>query len=350
MATLSTPHERALTLLFSELTRTAAEDAQALIGTPGTIATRRNAQGTTFWVRRYSDAYGKRREAYLGKLGQPDTEAQVQALRDKIDTTNAVISSTRVLARAGFATLDKKAYFALASLHNHGLFSAGAFLIGSHAYGALLNALGIRAAPYVTQDVDVATRSALALPELPSFLEMLQASGVELFEIPALNRRQPSTSFKERGSSRLRVDLLVPSRDEKYPVVPVPELKAHATGLPYLAYLLGTSLLVPILSSHGAVTVRVPVAERFAVHKLIVSQLRAKSGDKPARDLQQAAVLLETLAEHYPGAIEDAVGAVPRGARKHLGKGVQALAKYLPAAATEAWQAVDPRGKRRTRG
>jgi hypothetical protein len=47
--------------------------------------------------------------------------------------------------------------------------------------------------------------------------------------------------------------------------------------------------------------VRVPVPERYAIHKLIVSQLRHKSS-KPEKNLRQAAVLIEALVERYPGA------------------------------------------------
>jgi hypothetical protein len=172
-----------------------------------------------------------------------------------------------LLARAGFATVDRKAYYTLASLHNHGLFRAGALLIGSHAFGALLNALGVRAVPYATEDVDIARREALALPGVTGFLEMLRATGIEFFAVPSLNRRTPATSFAEPGGARLRVDLLVPSTNDDYPTIPVPELKAHAKGLPYLAYLLGASQEVPVLSSHGAVMVRTPVPERYAIHK-----------------------------------------------------------------------------------
>jgi len=340
MGLLTRPHERALTLLYTELGRTAGECSEALIGTPGTLTTRRNAEGTAFWVRRYSDACGKRREAYVGKADAPETDEKLEALRERIEITNSMISSIRLLTRAGFAAVDKKAYAALTSLHNHGLFDAGACLIGSHAYGALLNSLGIRASPYVTEDVDVARGGELAVPERPSFLEMLRASGVELFEVPQLDRRKPSTSFRERSASRFRVDLLVPSRDETYPVVAVPELKAHATGLPYLSFLLVDSQRLPVLSSHGAISVRVPVPERYAVHKLIVAALRPCSGDQPVRDLEQAAVLLETLAEQHPGAIEAALGEVPRAARKHIAKSVRALARHLPAEAEAAWEAM----------
>jgi hypothetical protein len=101
---------------------------------------------------------------------------------------------------------------------------------------------------------DIARREALALPGIPGFLDMLRATGIEFFEVPSLDCRQRGTSFKERGGSNFRVDLLVPSADDKYPTVPVPELKAHAQGLPYLAYLLAASQEIPVLSSHGSVT------------------------------------------------------------------------------------------------
>ena len=57
----------------------------------------------------------------------------------------------------------------LASLHNHGLFRVGALLIGSHAFGVLLNVLGVKAVPYATEDVDIARREQLATPGYPHF-------------------------------------------------------------------------------------------------------------------------------------------------------------------------------------
>jgi hypothetical protein len=66
--------------------------------------------------------------------------------------------------------------------------------------------------------------------------------------------------------------------------------------------MLGASQEVPILSPHGAVMVRVPVPERYAVHKLVVSQLRDKTSSKSEKDLRQAATLIEALVERFPGA------------------------------------------------
>jgi hypothetical protein len=343
MVALTTDHERALTLLFAELGGAAAEQNQAFIGTPGTLTQRANETGTQFWVHRFSDALGRRHETYLGKSEDPAVAAAIEALRKRIATTNSVISRVRLLARAGFATVDRKAFATLASLHNHGLFRAGALLIGSHAYGALLNGLGVRAVAYATEDVDIARREALALPGIPAFLDILRETGIEFFAIPALDRRAPSTSFAERGGSHLRVDLLVPSRNDDYPVIPVPELKAHAKGLPYLAYLLGASQEVPALSPHGIVLVRTPTPERYAVHKLIVSQLRDKSSSKSEKDLRQAATLIDALTERFPGAVEEALHDVPKSAVRHVRRATEALERHLPSSSEAAWEALEVR-------
>jgi hypothetical protein len=345
MAQLFTPHERALTLLFGELTQTAAALIDLPPGTPGSLAERRNAAGARFWVRRYIDAAGKRREQYIGLAGDPQTDVRLAELSEQIAAINGAIRSVRLLAGAGWAVVDKKAYFTLASLHRHGLFAAGAFLIGSHAYGVLLNHLGVRAVAWATEDVDIARGGQLALPQVRGFMDMLLDSGLEFVAVPALDRKQASTSFKERGVSRFHVDLLVPSADDSYPVVPIPELKAHATGLPYLAYLLGEWVAAPVLSAHGVALVRVPVAARFAVHKVLVSQLRSSASSKSDKDLAQAAVLLEALSERQPGAIEDALSALPASGRKYVKRGIRALKRHLPAAAQGAWLELEQAGR-----
>ncbi len=179
-------------------------------------------------------------------------------------------------------------------------------LIGSHAYEVLLNRLGARAAAYTTEDTDIARREALAFEAVPSqtFLEILKDSGIEFVKVPELDRKKPSTSFKKRGKSRFHVDLLMPSADETFPVVPVPELKAHATGPPYLEYLLADSQMVMLMAREGCCAVHVPLPERFAVHKLIVSRLRVGRDTKSDKDVFQASVLCAVLADSHPGALE----------------------------------------------
>lgn len=340
MASLTTPHERALNLLFAECSAAAAEQAEAFLGAPGTVAERTNGNGTRYWVHRFFDAIRKPREIYLGKVDDPDVTGRVDELRTRIMAANANISRVKILARAGFTTVDRKTHATLASLANHGLFRAGAILIGSHAYGALLNSLGLRAVPYATEDIDIARRTALGLVGLPPFIDMLRQTGIDFFAVPQLARGAPPSSFAERGGSRLRVNLLVPSADDSYPLVPVPELQAHATGLPYLAYLLGDSQEVAVLSPHGVVNVRVPVPERFAIHKLIVSQLRDAVSSKAEEDLRQAATLIDAVSGLFPDAIKEALGATPLSARRHVAGGVRGLRVHLPDSAAEAWESL----------
>jgi hypothetical protein len=47
--------------------------------------------------------------------------------------------------------------------------------------------------------------------------------------------------------------------------------------------------------------------------------------------------LIEALVERYPGAIEDAVSAVPKSAARYLTRAIKALEKHLPASAASAW-------------
>jgi hypothetical protein len=327
-------------LLFAELESAAAEQRGAFLGTPGTITERTNENDTRFLVHRYSDGSGRRHEAYLGTVDDAEVKARVQELRDRIEAANATLGRIRILARAGFATVDRKTYSTLASLHNHGLFRAGALLIGSHAYGVLLNILGVKAVPYATEDVDIARREQLALPGIPPFLKVLRETGIKFFEVPALTSRGKPTSYLEPGGSRLKVDLLVPSPDEKYPTIKIPELDAYAQGLPYLKYALSKSQQAPILSPHGVLMVRVPVPERYAIHKLMVSQLRGTGASKVAKDLRQAATLIEAVVDRFPGAIEDALSAVPKSAGRYLRRALPALKRHLPASAEAAWEAL----------
>jgi hypothetical protein len=106
--------------------------------------------------------------------------------------------------------------------------------------------------------------------------------------------------------------------------------------LPYLHFLLSESQEAPVMSPHGVVLVRVPVPERYAIHKLLVSQLRTETRNKFAKDLSQAAILIEALVENFPGAVEEALAAVPKSAVRHLRRAVTGLSRYLPAGAALA--------------
>lgn len=308
----------ALTTLFGTIDGHVKAGAPVFAGSPGSIGKRKNQNGVEYYVHRFYGGAGTQQETYLGLVGE--VEDKVEALRTQIAEAKAMVPELRLLIREGFQAADPKTYATLATLHSHGLFAAGATLIGSHAFGILINQMGIRSAAYVTEDVDVARNEVLAFERVPekNFMEMLRDSGINFVEVPQLDFRQASSSFKQQGKSRFHVDLLVPSPDAEVRTVPVPELKAHATALPYLSYVLGQTQMATLLSREGCCPVRVPVAERFAIHKLVVSQLRTNRDAKSNKDVFQSAVVLAALGERFPGAIESAVMDLPSSARKFL--------------------------------
>jgi len=329
-----------LTILHGDIEAYALSQAEVFLGTAGSVVQRRNADGFRFYAHQHYDGNGRKRERYLaGPAGQAAADEAADALRVRIRDLKALVPSLRLLGREGFNLVDAKTYATLASLHNPGVFSAGGMLIGSHAYGVLLNRLGVRAAAYATEDSDIARREALAFDSGPerAFLDMLRASGIEFVEVPKLDRRSPPTSFKQRGRSQFHVDLLVPSPDETFPVVSVPELGAHATGLPYLAYLLEESQTAALLAREGCCAVRIPLAERFAVHKLVVSRLRTERRAKSENDIVQAAVVFAVLAESHPGAIEQAIETVPKRARRYVHAALPLVQRHLERPHPRAW-------------
>ncbi|MEO8798238.1 MAG: GSU2403 family nucleotidyltransferase fold protein, partial [Polyangiaceae bacterium] len=155
---------------------------------------------------------------------------------------------------------------------------------------------------------------AVALEPGQTFATLLEASRVPLVAVPSLDRKAPPTSFKVKGAGRLRVDLLAAGRGKEPSTCAVPELRAHATALPYFGYLLEASLEGLALGKESVVPVRLPTPERMAWHKMLVSELRGPTREKRTKDLQQAAVLVAVLAEDAPDALQEAFRALPRGA------------------------------------
>jgi len=334
---------QSLKTLFGSIDGMSKAGIPVFPGSPGSVSIRKNQAGSAYYVRRHYDGSGSQKETYIGLVGEADESAA--SLREQIEEVKAIQKEVRLLIREGFQSADAPSYATLASLHLNGLFAAGATLVGSHAFGIILNQMGVQAAAYATEDIDVARREALAFETLPgkSFIEMLRDSGIHFIEVPQLDVRLPSTSFKQQGKSRFHVNLLVPSPNDEIGLAPVPELQAHATTLPYLAYLLGLTQLSTLIASEGVCPVRVPVAERFAIHKMMVSQLRTNREAKSDKDLYQAAVLVAALGDLYPGAIETAVGDIPVSARRYLQKALPLVMAQLgehPRAAEELEAAV----------
>ena len=324
-------HSRALAAEYANIETAASGMQEVFLGTAGGVSRQHRKAGTTYHVRKYRAWDGRQRMQYIGPAGDEEADAKAEVIRERVAEIKNLVPSLRMLGREGFNLVNAKSYATIAALHNHGVFGAGGLLVGSHAYGAILNKMGLRATPYATDDGDIArTTEALAFKKPPgkSLLGMLRETGVDFVAVPQLDHRK----------SPFRVDLLVPSPDETFPIIEVPELDAHATGLPYLKYLLAESQPVVLLAREGVCPVRVPVPERFAVHKIVVSTLRKGRAEKSDKDRRQGVTLAAATAEMFPGAIQDAVAAMSKRMAKHYNKALPAVRSLLEKATPLAWE------------
>ena len=327
MGRLFVRHDPAGQARYQELKQLARTQRRVLQGTPGTLK-RRARRGTQYWVREYIRIDGRKDDEHIGTVAA--VGERIAEFRGELELAKALAAGSSTLRLLGYQRIERKPAAVLAAFFNHALFRSGLALIGSHAYGVLLNDLGISAAGYRTQDVDVARAQplAVAVAERSDFANLLQESGLDFVPVPGMPSGRPSASFKLRGAEALAVDLLVPG-DVAGKIVQVPELGAHAQALPHLRYLLDGALESVVLSPNQVIPVAIPAPQRFALHKLYSSQHRGSQQEKARKDLQQAAVIVAALEEDTPGLLADALRRLPVAARTGVQRGARAASRLV---------------------
>lgn len=320
-------HDPANQTKYQEARQLAESQPRVLAGTPGTLK-QRTKSGNRYWVREYIRIDGKKTDEHIGAVATVDPAA-VDKIRNEIDAAKALAASSAALRLFGYQRIERKPAAVLAVLFNSGLINGGLALVGSHAYGALLNELGIVAAGYKTQDIVArGQRLSVALPQGSSFESLLRQSGLNFVPVPGMPSSRPSASFKLPGAELLAVDLLVPG-NKTGEILPVKELGAYAQAIPLLDYLTADPVRSVMLSPNQVIPVTIPAPERFVLHKLFSSQSRRGDRGKAAKDLAQAAVLAAALEDETPGRISDAFRRLPMSGRAAARRGAGAAAKLL---------------------
>ncbi len=276
--------------------------------------------GKRYWYL-YISIGATRREHYLGE--------ETAALLDRIDDERALWESdaddrdlrrrlVNMLTAGGMSSLGRDEGKVLSLLERNGVFLAGAALVGTIAFRAYANMLGVSWHGDVgTQDVDIAidNQYRLAVPRLRKSIDLGQLildSGMGFVEVPALDRRRPSTSFKIRNRD-FRIDVLAPMRGrETGRPIELADFGTYATPLRHLDYLLEDIQPAVLLYGHG-IMINVPAPGRFAVHKCVISQKRSSGyAEKIRKDLRQAEQVFQALLELRPADITQALRAAGR--------------------------------------
>lgn len=330
-----------------------AEAEAAVLGAPQGSFVSKAIKGGTYWYLQRMEG-DRKRQIYLGKESpslltwmEEVRQTRARSAADEAQRSRLV----SMLAAGGAAAESPAVAKVLQLLAESGVFRMGGILVGTQAFVAYGNMLGVRFDQQTlrTQDVDLAQDRAIgiALADVTAPVQVertLADSGLGFFPVPSLDPRQPSTSFKIRGRE-LRVDFLTPllGRESTDPVF-LPSLGVSAHPLRFLDYLIEQPAQAVLVAGPG-ILVNVPDPARFAFHKLWISQRRPVSEQtKAAKDLRQAGDLLEVLLEDRPGDVLVAWETLSR----HAGplKTVGSAIRKLPADLQERlWAGIGPRGE-----
>ncbi len=176
-------------------------------------------------------------------------------------------------------------------------------LIGSHAFSAIGNSLGVTwdAGTSETKDIDIGRMLKLAGSKPIKVSERLIKVGFRA--VPQLNHKHTPTNFKHQNG--MKIDFLTP-------LIGKPEQKPSqllgtdifAEPLRFLDYLIKDPQQAAVITRNG-VLVYVPQAARYALHKCIIYQYRSDL-DKKEKDLLQAEALLLVLEDSMPHLIKAA--------------------------------------------
>ena len=314
----------------------AAEHLRSVADLPGSFASK-TVRGHRYWYFQYTEPSGALRQVFVG----PDN-ANVQRLMERKAGDSArqplgpLAHSALVLGCSGILP---RHYRVIRRLADYGFFQAGGVLIGTHAFLAFGNMLGVRwASSDRTQDVDFAHAGKNIALALPSTLEARADKAIESLEMGFL----PLASFVTANAAgylnpkdpTFRLDFLTTRHRGKDEPFQHQQLGVTLQPLKFMEFSLENVQQAVLLAPEGAVLVRVPHPARYALHKLLVFGERESAfAAKAAKDLAQAAHLLARLHPDHDDAIHaswDDLMSRGKGWVSRARQGVRALMSTYP--------------------
>jgi len=273
-------------------------------------------KGKTYWYANQRPAAGgSPRQRYLG----PDTEdmrarieemrAQQQSLAEFRKHASSLVAQLRA---GGISGPDRDTGPILRVLTNSGVFRLGGTLVGTHAFRHYDLELGVHLAEGTgwaaqTDDIDIASFEHLSMAIGDTADPDLAGALAQLGFKPANSMTPKTPTTWTLANSKYAIDFLTPSFEEKQGPAKLAALNMWAQGLHYLNFLIADPISAVSPYMEGLL-VQIPRPERYAVHKLVVSQKRnAASGTKKPKDIEQARVLIEALAETRPHELNQAL-------------------------------------------
>lgn len=284
-----------------------ARSPASLTGKVGwkTIKGRRYA----YW--QFKEIDGHKREYYLGPES-PAIAAIENARGQPAPALEAVQRQASAALAHGNTPTPPKQFRIVKRFADYQFFRAGGLLVGTHAFLAMGNQLGVAwGSGTRTLDLDFAHAGpggnvAVALPANLKADVSDALKSLNMGFLPALGgSRGFASQYVSEKEPDLRIDFLtVPRR--KRDEVHAPDLGVALVPLKFLDYLLEQPGQAVLLDRADACLVNLPDPARYGLHKLLVAAERGARHAKYNKDIAQALALIEWHLQRAPTVLQDA--------------------------------------------
>ena len=310
---------------------------------PGSFAAKR-VKGHKYWYYQYTEPSGKLRQVFVG----PDSEAVKRLIesRERPAVSATLVPLVRSAIALGCTEILPRHLVVLRRLAEYGFFQAGGVLVGTHAFLAYGNMLGVRWGDASrTQDIDFAHAGKNVALVLPSDLEVRTHDAIESLEmgflpVTGLSSKAGATYLNSR-EPEFRLDFLTTLHRGGEAPYEHPKLHITLQPLKFMEFSLEQVQQTVLLSGEGAVLGNVPHPARYAFHKLLVlAQRKGAFQTKANKDLLQAGMLLTVLKERRASEAKDIWGDLlsrGKGWTTRAKRGLAALDKTFPMLAVRKW-------------
>lgn len=262
-----------------------------------------------YWA--FKEIDGRKREYYLGPDGPAIAAIEAARVQGAPALEAVARQAAAALAHGCVATPPK--HFRIAKrLADYQFFRAGALLVGTHAFLALGNQLGVAwGSGTRTLDLDFAHAGpgGNVAVALPADLEANAHHALESLEmgfLPALGGSKGLASqYVSEHEPDLRIDFLTTVRRAGREVH-APQLGVALSPLKFMDYLIEAPGQGVLIGRADAAMVNLPDPARYGLHKLIVAHERGARNPKYRKDILQALALIEWHLANAPHALVDA--------------------------------------------
>jgi hypothetical protein len=338
---------------FSQVAEVAlsADHLRSAADLPGAFVAK-TVKGHPYWYYQYTEPAGVRRQLFVG----PDNPA-VRALMHKAREPGATKSLGPLVRSAvvlGCAQILPRHYKVLRRLAEYGFFKAGGVLVGTHAFVAYGNMMGIRwvsGDASRTQDIDFAHAGksislVLAADHPVQTHEAIQSLDMGFLPITGLSGKTGG-AYLIPNEKEFRLDFLTTIGRSGSTPYEHPDLHVTLQPLRFMEFSLENVQQTVLLAGDSATLVNVPHPARYALHKLIVAGEREGAFlSKANKDLMQSGLLLSALKESRPweveGAWEDLVSR-GKGWSLRAQRGLVAVSRLFPDESFSEWLKISPK-------